>query len=186
MEIQRTAVDGRMRITNRNREVGAITGSRISFSGFGSPTDAAWAAWEAFRSLEFGRTGTLMDEGTDTVSIELGNPPQVTVQGHGSIARLIPPGDPLRRFDDWAFEMDLAPDEPRVVSAAGLEVFLRGRARRMWRGIQRAGLHERAGQQERAGQHDHLSVTKSKGEDYVIHIDPISLHAGVAGEPAPA
>jgi hypothetical protein len=180
MEIQRTAVDGRMRITDKNREVGAITGSRISFFGFSSPTEAAWAAWEAYRSLEFGRTGTLMDESTGTVSMELGNPPQVVVQGRGSIARLVPPGDPARRFEDWAFEMDLTPEDPLVISAAGLEVFLRGRARRMWRGIQRAGLHERAGQQ------DHRSLMKSKGEDHVGHIDAISLHARVAGDPAPA
>lgn len=109
------------------------------FTGFPSPTEAAWAAWEAFRRLEFARTGRLIrNDGAGPVTLELGNPPRVVVAGRGVIARLVPPADPARRFDEWGFAMDLARDGHRTGTTAWPS--LPAEVRRMWRGVRNAGL----------------------------------------------
>lgn len=164
MEIQGTAVGGRLRITEHDTEIGHIDRSGISFTGFGSPTDAARAAWESYRSLEFSRTGTaILNDGG--VSIGLGVAPSVLVEGRGQIARLLPPAGPATRFDQWGFVMPLSPEEEQVMHRTSPEVFLRARARRMWRGIQKAGLNHRT---RHVAPND---VTISKGENNVIHTD---------------
>jgi hypothetical protein len=178
MQIQGTAVGGRFAISDRGRDIGFIEGSRITFLGFVSPTDAAWAAWEADRSLELFRSGPPPGvEGPGAVSLELGPQPAVVVEGRGVIARLVPPADPEAGFDEWGFTVDLMPDDEGSPPISP-EVFLRSRARRMWRGVRRSGLHQRM------RQYTINDFTPSRRESNVIVTDRFTQHPVPRSGPA--
>jgi hypothetical protein len=164
MEIQGTSVPGQLRIVDRNLEIGFIDGTTIGFNGFATRSDAARAAWEAYRGLEVYRSGVRPIATHNTqVSIELGDTPHVFVEDRGRIARLIPPGDQPGSLNAWGFAVELSPGAQADMRFHHAEVYLRARARRMWRAIRRAGLEARMHQY---GSHD---VTIRQGDNDVIN-----------------
>lgn len=131
------------RIRDQGRFIGAIDGSAVLFRGFTSPTDAAWAAWEAYRGIHGRRYGTQLplpeDPGFVRVSLrESGNP--MVMAGNEAIAELLPPAFPETEHDDWGFQVILGEDDDALL-ARHPEVLLRARARVMWQAMYRAGMH---------------------------------------------
>jgi hypothetical protein len=142
MEIRQTRDPGRLRIMDQNVAIGSIEGSDIAFTGFTSPTDAGRAAWEAYRGIVRHRTGETLTQTGDPnqVSLELGSAQYVVVAGRGRIARLVPPRGPDVAFDQWGFVMGLSTEEELEMLNHNPHVFMRSRARIMWRAIRGAGL----------------------------------------------
>lgn len=139
MRIQHTNEVGSLVILHEGARVGYVKGSRIGFHGFSNPANASWAAWEAYRALEFrhnGRKPVAKGE-KGFLSMELGNTQYVIADGTGRIARLVPPASPAIPGDGWGFEMDMA--EGDDVHRSLHEVFLTANARVMWRGIRNSG-----------------------------------------------
>ncbi len=144
MEIHGTRVPGRFRIMDQNREIGFIDGSAIGSSGFTSPNDAARAAWEAYRGVEIWSGERLMPgHGSSQASIELGASQPALVLGGDRIARIIPPGELPLPLDGWGFSVNLPFEAEVEMKLHNAAVFLRARARRMWRAIRNAGLNSR-------------------------------------------
>jgi hypothetical protein len=175
MEIRQTRDPGRLRIMDRNVAIGSIEGSDIGFTGFTSPTDAGRAAWEAYRGIHRHRSGqSLTPTGDpDQVSLELGLVQHVVVAGRGRIARLVPPRGPDAAFDEWGFVMGLSAEDELEMLNHNPQVFLRSRARIMWRAIRRAGLD----QLMRPGAANH--TVEKKGDDHVVNSRGVIEHAGL-------
>jgi len=143
MMIEQGAGLSTYRIWDQGRVVGSIEGTAVSFRGFTSPTDAAWAAWEAHRGTHARQNGTRLpspeDPGFVRVSLrESGNP--TVMAGDQAIAELLPPAFPETENDEWGFQVDLA-SEKGTILARHPEVLLRARARVMWQAMYGAGMH---------------------------------------------
>lgn len=139
MRIQRTDSVGSLEILQGSARVGYVKGNLIGFHGFSNPADTSWAAWEAYRALEFRHKGLRLPgkEEEGFLSLELGTTTYVTAQGVGRIARLVPPASSGSPGDGWGFDMDMA--ERDEVNRTLHEVFLTANARVMWRGIRNSG-----------------------------------------------
>jgi hypothetical protein len=139
MRIQRTNSVGSFVILQGSARVGYVKGSLIGFHGFSNPADASWAAWEAYRALEFRHKGVELaaKEAEGFISLELGTTMYVIAQGAGRIARLVPPTSPESPGEGWGFDMDMAERDERHRTLH--EVFLTANARVMWRGIRNSG-----------------------------------------------
>lgn len=142
MQIQASAGSDRLRIVDRDRSIGFVDGSTIVFHGFPTPGAAARAAWAAHQAVLFRRTGVKLHpgEGAGFLTLEPGGEHQVIAAGSRPIARLPALDDPATPRAGWGFAMGLSPDDDRELRLNSAEVFLRSRARVMWRAIRAAGL----------------------------------------------
>jgi hypothetical protein len=119
------------------RQIGHVDGTSVSFVGFDTRDDAAFAASVGHRALTKRRRKQphRMEHPEDFLIMDQGSMPAVIARA-GVLATLLPPALEKSGIDGWGFEIQLLPEE-------GFEVFAIARARVIWRALRSTGIYRR-------------------------------------------